>query len=795
MTTALRKVWRDLWNHKGRTVLVVCNIGVGVLAIGMVTISNTIITRQITLAQMTSHPSNVSITLRGVVDDDTIHTLARLPGIVDADGIATLSLRWKPTLDAEWQPALMIALDDYEHQKFDLVELRSGVFPRSETLAIEFNHVLPYNLPPLGSAIYFEVNNKPKAVKLGGTLRDPGQSPPPLTHTPTFYATRDMLTLLGGSRDYRRVRFTIPNYTKQKAEAAAAVVEERLKKIGVTIESVQTQDPRRHSAQDSVDGIGLVLDVMAVLSLGLSLCLVVNTINAVIAQQIPQIGIMKTIGGLTHQIAALYLAGVIVYGLLSLAFAMPFGVWGGVMLSRWVLGFINVPASTFELPPYSLLLQIFIGLFVPLGAALWPVVRGTSISVRQALNAYGLGTGRYGFGLVDRFLGRPHGLPRMVTLTLRNTFRRVGRAAMTEITLIAAGAVFMMIVNTQHSFENAFAEIFGGFGYDVLVGFDQAQRIDKIMPMLVSRPNVTRAEMWVWHSAKGRRPGDASPGSAQQILLRGIPADTQFFKPQLTAGRNLDPRDDHAVLLNQKIARDLGLGLGQQIELDLGEAGTAQWTIVGLLFDLTGRQTTAYVMRDVLTLELGTIGRASVAEIRGEVKTLAMQEAIERDLRAYFEAQRIGVSFTETAIQSQQQASAQFSILTTMLLIMTVLIAIVGSIGLSGTLSINVLERRREIGVMRAVGASSLDVAVIFMGEGLLLGIVSWVLAAPLSLLAGRYFVAALGQLVNFPVAYSYSFTGLWLWLGIVVVLSLLASWLPARRAAQISVRESLAYE
>jgi putative ABC transport system permease protein len=216
---------------------------------------------------------------------------------------------------------------------------------------------------------------------------------------------------------------------------------------------------------------------------------------------------------------------------------------------------------------------------------------------------------------------------------------------------------------------------------------------------------------------------------------------------------------------------------------------------VGLLFDLTGRQTTAYVLREPLNLELRSVGRASVAEIRGAVKTLAAQEAIESDLRAYFESQGISVSFTETALKSQQQASAQFSILTTLLLIMTILIAIVGSVGLSGTLSINVLERRREIGVMRAVGASSLDVAFIFMSEGLLLGVVSWVLSAPLSLLAGRYFVEALGQVVNFPAVYYYSFTGLWLWLTIVVVLSLLASGLPARRATQISVRESLAYE
>ncbi len=189
------------------------------------------------------------------------------------------------------------------------------------------------------------------------------------------------------------------------------------------------------------------------------------------------------------------------------------------------------------------------------------------------------------------------------------------------------------------------------------------------------------------------------------------------------------------------------------------------------------------------------MGRASVAEIQGTVKTIAAQQSIERDLRDFFKAQGIDVSGTDTALEEQANANAQFSILTTLLLIMTFLIAVVGSFGLSGTLSINVLERRREIGVMRAVGASSGDVGFIFMGEGLLLGVLSWAQAVPLSLLTARYFTQAIGEVIDFPVVYHYSFTGVWIWLAVVVVLSLLASGLPARRATQISVRESLAYE
>jgi putative ABC transport system permease protein len=797
MGIAFRKVWRDLWNNKGRTLLVVLSIGVGVLTVGMITASNTLIIRQMTLSQVASQPSNVILYLGGEIDDATVKSFGRLPGVSGAQGVAMLGPRWKVNLGDPWQSGSIIALADYRHQPFDIVELRSGQWPGNGTVDVEWDQAAPYEVPPAGGKVYFEVNSQPKAITIGGTVRDPQQFPPPFGNNVTFYATRSELVLLGGSGNYSQLKLGVPNYSKARAQQIADVAEQRLKKLGLTVGFVQYQDPTRHPIQDIMDGVALVLVVMAIMSMLLSTILVINTINAVIAQQIPQIGIMKTIGGLSPRITTIYLSGVLVYGLLSLALAVPLGALGANAMSHWMLGILNVPAAPFEVLQSPLLYQVGAGLVTPLLAGFYPVLQGVSISVREALNAYGVGQGRYGLRLIDRLVSRLQSLPRIALLALRNTFRRPGRVALTQVTLVTAGAVFMMVISTHYSFNETILQIFRGFGYDVIVGFNQPQRIDKIIPMIEARPGVERVEMWNFFSGKARRPGQSSgAGSDFDINLRAIPPDTQLFTPVLNAGRNLVPADGHALLLNQKLAHDMGVGLGDTIVIDLADLGKSNWTIVGLLFDLAGRnQDTAYLYRDVLNEDINQVGRASVAEIRGSVKTLEAQTAIEQDLRSYFQAQHIDVGSSATAIKDQQQANAQFSILTTLLLIMTFLIAVVGSFGLSGTLSINVLERRREIGVMRAVGASSGDVALIFIGEAMLLGLISWATAVPISLLAGRYFVEALGTVINFPAVYHYSLTGLWVWLAIVFTLSLLASWLPARRATRISVRESLAYE
>ena len=130
------------------------------------------------------------------------------------------------------------------------------------------------------------------------------------------------------------------------------------------------------------------------------------------------------------------------------------------------------------------------------------------------------------------------------------------------------------------------------------------------------------------------------------------------------------------------------------------------------------------------------------------------------------------------------------------LLIMAVLLAVVGGLGLMGTMSINVLERTREIGVLRAIGASNGAVLRIVIAEGVLIGVLSWaigaLLALPLSLLLSNAVGVAFLQM---PLDFVFSLSGLAIWLGIVVLLAALASFLPAWSASRVTVRDVLAYE
>jgi len=170
-------------------------------------------------------------------------------------------------------------------------------------------------------------------------------------------------------------------------------------------------------------------------------------------------------------------------------------------------------------------------------------------------------------------------------------------------------------------------------------------------------------------------------------------------------------------------------------------------------------------------------------------------EMVGSQLKQLYEANSIDITDSQTRPGIRGNADSQFSIVITMLLVLAVIMALVGGIGLMGALSISVVERTREIGVMRAIGARTPTILGMFMLEGLLQGLISWAVVVPISFLLGRPMAHALGVAIfDANLDYRYNYSAVLIWLGIVLTISALASILPARNATTVSARESLAY-
>lgn len=804
MSVIWYKIWSDLWHNKVRTLQVVLIIAMGAFAIGATMGGSDIMREVMSKDWRSTSPAMIWLWVKPEINDDELTALKSIKGVKDVEGLLTTNIEWRLSPNDPWQAAGLIARDDYEDQKYNKLSLIDGDWPSGKTFAMEKGNDASFKIPR-GGQIYIKVNDKVRVVKVDGVLSNRMVFPASMGGNAQFYAARDTYGDLTGERDFNQFFAGAAEYDPVKLTDIANQMQRQLEKQDIdsggaalgSDNNTRIANPDKHFLQDFLDGLFLVLSIMGTLILILGLFLVYNTINAVITQQVNQIGIMKAIGANTGQILRVYLLTVLVYGFLALIVAVPLGALGAYGINVFMLTFFNIDPGPFVVSPQAIVVQVVIAMLAPLMASLIPIFTGVRITVREAISTYGLGGA---VGLLDRLVARMQDVSRLVLLTLSNTFRNKWRVVLTQITLVGSGIIFMMVMSVRDSTTYTFTDLlFQILNFNVNLQFEDPERIEMIEKMTLAQPGVKAVEMWPLINAKIRPMGRPETEDDKSISLFGVPLPTQLYGPQMRTGRWLQPDDVQAIVLNQKLAEDVGVGVGDWVTIDHGLKGETTWQVVGLLFDPV-ISNSAHVSREPLLRRLDDVGKADTLWVQ-TARTDAQSEAeVANHLRDYFEAKKIKVNaqspfFDDTSSEIIEGILFRFGIIISLLATMAVIIAIVGSIGLSGVLSLSVLERTREIGVMRAIGASSSKILSLFIGEGLILGLLSWLIALPLSIPAGYAMTKAMGAALQSEIVYVYTPSGALYWLGIIVVLSIIASWFPARGATQVSVRESLAYQ
>jgi putative ABC transport system permease protein len=236
--------------------------------------------------------------------------------------------------------------------------------------------------------------------------------------------------------------------------------------------------------------------------------------------------------------------------------------------------------------------------------------------------------------------------------------------------------------------------------------------------------------------------------------------------------------------------------VGDTLTLKYG-GDTQNWRIVGIV-DTQDMQNgnPIFAHYDTVTRFIGAPNQANLLLVRTSARVLDVQSRVERMLADDFDRRNIEVASTDNNGSLLANALQGFDIVIGLLLMTAVLIAVVGGLGLAGTMSLSVMERTREIGVMRSVGAGTGTLRYMFILEGLIIGMISYIIALAISIPTTIGFAAVLGGAM-FGKPFSTAFTpmGAVIWLVLVVLVSVLASVAPAQRASQISIREALTYE
>jgi putative ABC transport system permease protein len=333
------------------------------------------------------------------------------------------------------------------------------------------------------------------------------------------------------------------------------------------------------------------------------------------------------------------------------------------------------------------------------------------------------------------------------------------------------------------------------YQFDVQIQFEQPYRTVRVEQVARSLPGVDIVEGWLNSQVTPILP-DGSDGDT--LTLTALNPDSVMVQPTLTDGRWLLPEDENAIVISQNVlASQPGLKPGDTMLLEIGNK-EYEFVIAGIARVLGGPPNVipVYANYPYYSRLTGDVNRSSSLQIKLDPASGLKMEDAAKILDERLEAQGYNVASTFTIDTLRRFTGAFFDIIVYLLLAMGVLIASVGALGLAGTMSTNVLERTREIGVMRAIGASDGSVLRIVIVEGIFIGLISWGMGALLAFPVGQLLAQTVGVvLFQSALPYVFSAGGLVTWLIIVVVLATLASFLPAWKASRLTVREVLAYQ
>jgi putative ABC transport system permease protein len=797
VTPRWKKVLGDLMSNPARTALVVMSIFVGVFSVGLITGTQAIVVREMNDVYRSANPATATISVSDTdgFSESMVETIRDMDEVGAAEARRRESLRVQGPLN-DWRDIMLITVDDFEEIDIDQLFPLEGAWPPPDRSIVFEQSSLEELGVQVGDAMLIERidGERRRQVQVAGVVSSPTSAPAQFGAITGFVTEETMDWLTGSSVGFNQLVIVSAenrdniDHNREVAEQ----VYEKFQKAEFEPSFPNVSDGT-HPLNTFISAMVAILSGMGVMSVFLSGFLVTNTIAALLAQQTRQIGIMKSIGARSTQIIVLYLTLVLGFGLIAFALAYPLASIGAIQFATTIGEFFNFNLVDTSVPTYVLMIELMISLAVPVVAAVYPVIAGTRVTVREALSMEG-GAGGYGESIIDRMVQSVRGLPRPVLLSLRNTFRRKGRVTLTLLTLTLGGAIFIGIFSVRNSLLLTFEDILTSlFNYDVEVTFENDQREEYVVSEALRVPGVEEAETWRTAGVRRILPNGSEADST--ITLWGVPPNSQMVQPTVIEGRWLMPEDQNAIVLSSGVfEEEEDLAVGDEIVVRLRGRDTT-WRVVGKVVTIGG-VSWAYTSYDSYGRAAREVGQAGNLYIRTSPRDAATQQRVAENLEEYFNRLGVAVVNTNTGASIREQQGVFVNVIIVVLLGMAVLIAVVGGLGLAGTMSLNVLERIREIGVMRAIGASDNKVLQVVMVEGIVLGILSWILGAAMSFPMSMFLSNQVGmQLFTFPLSFSFSPAGAIIWLVIAIALAAVASFLPAWRASRVTVREVLAYE
>jgi putative ABC transport system permease protein len=797
MSTLNRKAWRDLTQHRARTLLAVFTLSIAIASLGFVAVPvllNAAMNRQIA----DSHLYDVGIATSTLdLSPAQLRALGHLPGVAavsPAVGYASTVTSASGPQDVE------IAGTALASAPVNTVALFTGRMPGpGEVLADAGNaRATGFAVPAGGTIDVRAASGALVRLRVSGTglnlYATPGANG---SATPVFYAPTATVQALRGGRGYNYLGFQLSD--DSTAAQSRVITEVRAYLTAQTGSDPITalpavRGPGQWPGQSGFNHIMALLYIITILAFGSALFLISATMNTLIAEQASEIAILKTLGGRRRQIGGITLRTAAVLGAAGAVVGTILGIAIAYLLASYFAEKLIDVSFGFGIATGVVVVSLLLGPVLAVAASLPALRRALRRPVTQTLAD--TGTSGYGSGRLDRLVARSGLLagarvPETARMGVRNALRQKRRSAATVAQVAVAAGLAISFLALGQSVTAVISQTIGLLHFSFSTGEATGKGArpfgSQALTVAASAPGVTGAEPVETSSVQY---------NGQDYVAWGL-GTRPFYDYRLSAGRWFTAADTRTaiapVVLGPAVARVTGARVGQTLTLTMA-AGPTRVRVIGIDTGQLNAGDTIYFPLPVLERLDGEPGTANSIWL---ATASSAHAAIDRATTAT--ANRLAaagypVSTTEIYVADAQITTADTSILTIVQILGLVVVAIM-LMGLVSGLSTGVIERTREVGILRCLGARGRQIRRVFSAEAMALAVVGWAFGVLVGWLLYEGLLALLRHDADVSLPQEFAPVIPLITLAGVLVLTLIVIRGPLRRATRIQPGTALRYQ
>ena len=771
--TPIKKAWRDLWRHKLRSTMAACAIALSTAILGTILIAFHYLSRDMNGGFLSASPHHVSVEV-GEWKPGALATLRQHPSVQGAEARSVLRGRAQNSA-GDWKQAVIFGSPDWTDNDVDQVAPEEGPWPTARGAVSIERQALSVLDGSVGDELVFEVDGiASRPLKVAGVVHDVVQAQAQWESLVYAYTDLETLTAAGLDASINRLLISFTEVeTRDDAVAQWQTVRPLLEAQGIEVGWATIPTPGRHPHDAFTRQMFMILKAAAWASSFFAGLLLVNLMSISLTAERRQAGVLRTIGARWSQVARLYAASVLMLAGVGALAGMTLVLPAAWAFAGWLAERLNINLTSVAFPPWILLTLILVGVVIPLVATLWPIWQLSRRSIRASLVDYGLADThrdqRSGKRAVSSALSVP------IALALRNLLRRRGRFVLNLVVLTGAGAMMMTAFNYDAVMSRYVDTMRNNNQWDRF--FIVAEPMDvKAIGRLSELPEIESAV------PQFRTAGKVAELENLEVSITGIAPDSDMFAFTFHRGRWLEKSDE--AVINEALWNQLSPDTTHlTVATDEGEH---RFRIAGVAAIFGGPR--------MLVSDAWFADRGISKTNRVLVKLSEPANDPEDVLSTALTPNR--VSFITTVEGSVKGVIDHFVIIFRTIAALATLIALIAVSGVFSSTSMSLLERTREIAILKAIGCTRTNLTRMLVAEGVMLGIPAWVLSLLLSLPLTILVANVSGQIfLKTPMAFAVSQSGYLLCLVVLPALSAAACWIPAYAAARRPIRSGLVYE